>query len=93
MPTMNTSNQSNFPEFPGYEAVLRKLKSLLLDRIQEAVAEGTLHVLEYKKIFAEATIDYALAPNLVRHHAKQCFINAGQENKEEEESDMIAFRT
>jgi len=93
MHTMNTPNQSNFPEFPSYEAVLAKLKLILLDRIQEAVAEGTLHVGEYKKLFAEATIDYALAPNLVRHKAKQYLTDLGQETKEEEEADRIAFKT
>ncbi len=61
-----------------------KLKPLL-DTIQEAVGEGTLHVPEYTKWQAEAAIDYALAPNLVRHKAKQFLISSGQDAKDEEE--------
>lgn len=89
---MNTTNPSNFPEPPSFDAVSKKLKENLLDAIQEALAEGTLHVSEYATWQAEA-IDFALAPNLVRHKAKQYLISRGQETKDEEEEDASAFAT
>ncbi len=92
MPTMNTRKPSNFPEPPSFEAVLKKLKETLFDTIQEALAEGTLHVSEYSNWQAES-IDFALAPNLVRHKAKQYLISRGQETKDEEEEDTAAFET
>lgn len=85
MPTMTTPNAStNFPDPPSYEIVADKLKPLL-DIIQEAIADGTIHVPEYTKWQAEAAIDYALAPNLVRHKAKQFLLSRGQEAKDEDE--------
>jgi len=91
MPTMNTPNGSNFPENPTFDFVVERLKAILLDQIQEAIAEGALHVLEYKKWRGEATIDYALAPNLVRHVAKKYLIDCGQTAKGEEEADAPSF--
>jgi hypothetical protein len=93
MHTMNTPNPSNFPEPPSFDFVMKKLRPVLLDRIQEAVAEGALHVVEYKTWQAEAIIDFALAPNLVRHKAKQYLTVRGQETKDEEEADKAAFKT
>src|SRR5216684_3287383 len=93
MPTMNTAKPSNFPEPPSFDVVNNKLKETVLDRIQEAVAEGTLHVSEYTKWQAEERIDFALAPNLVRHKAKQYLTGHGQETKDEEDADRAAFKT
>jgi hypothetical protein len=87
---MNTPNQSHFPEPPSFESVSTKLKKILFDKIVEAVLEGTAHVPEYARWQAEA-IDYALAPNLVRHKAKQSLISQGQETKDEEEQDNPTF--
>jgi hypothetical protein len=92
MPTMNTPRRSNFPDPPDFETVLEKLKKTLLDVVQEALAEGTLHVSEYANWQAEP-IDFALAPNLVRHKAKQFLISRGKEAKDEEEEDGAAFET
>lgn len=91
MPTMNTKRDYSFPEVPTFEFVIARLKTILLDSIQEAIAEGVLHVLEYKKWRAETSIDYALAPNLVRHIAKQFLIDSGRETKGEEETDGRLF--
>lgn len=88
---MNTSIHSNFPEKPTFDFVVAKLKTILLDPIQAAIAEGVLHVLEYKKWCAEPAIDYALAPNLVRHIAKKYLTESGQETNGEEEADSAAF--
>lgn len=90
MPIMNTPNQSGFPENPSFDFVVSRIKSLL-DQIQEAIEEGTLHVLEYKRWRGEPTIDYALAPNLVRHIAKKYLIDCGQAAKGEEETDATEF--
>lgn len=87
MLTMNTPNQSNFPEPPAFEVVRAKLQPLF-DKIVEAIQDGTLHVPEYATSQAEE-IDYALAPNLVRHKAKLYLIAQGQETREEE--DGLAF--
>jgi hypothetical protein len=85
IPNMTTPHaSSNFPDPPSYETVAEKLKTLL-GIIQEAIAEGTLHVPEYKTWQAEDAIDFALAPNLVRHKAKQFLISSGQDAKDEEE--------
>ena len=89
MHTMNTPKPSNFPDPPGFDVVLKKLKEPLFDRILEAIAEGTLHVSEYANWQAEP-IDFALAPNLVRHKAKQYLISRGQETRDEEEEDKAA---
>jgi hypothetical protein len=90
MPTMNTPNDSNFPENPTFDFVVGRLKTVLLDQIQEAIAEGALHVLEYKEWRGEP-IDYALAPNLVRHVAKKYLIGCGQPAEGEEEADAPGF--
>ena len=91
MPTMNTPNPSNFPDPPSFDVVARKLREILFDRILEAIAEGTFHVSEYSNWQAEP-IDFALAPNLVRHKAKQYLISRGQDTKDEEEAaDKSAF--
>ncbi len=90
MPTMNTTNGSNFPENPTFDFVVSRLKAVLLDQIQEAIEQGALHVLEYKNWRGEATIDYSLAPNLVRHIAKKYLISCGQAAKGEEEADADA---
>jgi hypothetical protein len=87
---MNTPNQSNFPEPPNFDSVMAVLKENLLDKIVGAILEGTLHVHEYANWQAEA-IDYALAPNLVRHKAKLFLIAQGQETKNEEEVDDSGF--
>jgi len=87
---MNTPNQSNFPENPTFDFVVGRLKSVL-DQIQEAIEEGALHVLEYRKWRGEATIDYALAPNLVRHISKKYLISCGQAAKGEEEAEGPCF--
>lgn len=84
MPNMNTQKQSNFPVPPSFESVQFKNQTVF-DLIVEAVKEGTLHVPEYAQSQAES-IDYALAPNLVRHKAKLYLIAQGQEAKEEEDS-------
>jgi hypothetical protein len=89
---MNTPKSSNFPEPPSFDEVSAKLKDTVLDRIQEALAEGMLHVSEYIKWQAEP-IDFALAPCLVRHRAKQYLTLRGQETKDEEEVDKAAFQT
>jgi hypothetical protein len=80
---MNTPPPSNFPEPPSFEFVQEKLKTLF-NVIQEAVAEGTLHVQEYSQWQAEL-IDPALAPNLVRHKAKKFLVSRGQDAKDDEE--------
>src|SRR5271156_5679735 len=90
MPIMDTANQSNFPVPPDFDAVQTKLKRILFDKIVEALQEGTAHVPEYAKSQAEP-IDYALAPNLVRHKAKKSLIAQGQEAKTEEEEDNVGF--
>src|SRR2546427_8468744 len=90
MPTMDTPNQSNFPVPPSFDTVQAKLKQILFDKIVDAVLEGTAHVPEYAKWQAEP-IDYALAPNLVRHKAKKSLIAQGQETKTEEEEDNVGF--
>src|SRR6267142_3681944 len=87
IPTMNTPR---FPDPPNFDVVLEKLKPLL-DTISEAVQEGTLHVREYCKWQAES-IDFALAPNLVRHKAKQILISSGQDAEDEDE-DKMGFDT
>lgn len=87
---MNTPNQSNFPEPPSFDTVLETLREILLDKIVDAILDGTLHVSEYANWQAES-IDYALAPNLVRHKAKQYLIAQGQETKNEEEIDNPGF--
>jgi hypothetical protein len=92
MLTMNTPNPSNFPVPPTFEVVVEKLKMPLLDVIKEAIAEGALHVSEYTNWQAEQ-IDFALAPNLVRHKAKQFLSSRGQEAKEEEAEDTATFET
>ncbi len=83
MPIMNTPNQSSFPVPPSFDSVRAKLETLF-DEIVEAIQEGTLHVPEYAKNEGES-IDYALAPNLVRHKAKLYLISKGQQAKEEED--------
>jgi hypothetical protein len=84
-------NTPRFPAPPNFDVVLERLKSLL-DTISEAAQEGTLHVREYCKWQAES-IDFALAPNLVRHKAKQILISSGQDAKDEEEESKIGFDT
>jgi hypothetical protein len=88
---MDITNQSSFPEPPSFDEVQGKLQQSLFDKVVEAISEGTLHVPEYAKWQAES-IDYALAPNLVRHKAKQYLISQGQETNNEEEVDNAAFR-
>jgi hypothetical protein len=87
---MNTPNQSNFPEPPSFDTVSVRLQAILFDKIVEALQEGTLHVSEYAKWQAEG-IDFALAPNLVRHKAKRSLISSGQDTKDEEEADASAY--
>lgn len=87
---MDTTNQSSFPEPPSFDTVQSKLQEILFNKIVEAIQEGTLHVPEYARWQAES-IDYALAPNLVRHKAKKSLISQGQEAKNEEEEDGSAF--
>lgn len=87
---MSTPNPTNFPVPPSFDAVQAKLKQNLLDKIVEAVQEGTLHVPEYANWQAES-IDYALAPNLVRHKAKKHLVAEGQETSTEEEKDESGF--
>jgi hypothetical protein len=89
MHIMRTHKKSNFPDPPSFETVVKKLKKLL-DIIQEALAEGTLHVSEYSHWQAES-IDPALAPNLVRHKAKQFLISQGQEAEDEDDGDRAEF--
>jgi len=91
MPAMNTPNESNFPADPTFDFVVGRLKTVLLDQILEAIEQGTLHVPEYIKCFGESAIDYALAPNLVRHVAKKYLIGVGQAAKGEEEADAAGF--
>jgi len=90
MPTMNTRKPSNFPDPPTFEEAIKKLRSILLDRIVEALLEGTLHVSEYSHGQAEP-IDAALAPNLVRHKAKRHLVEHGQQTEDEEEEDRKQF--
>jgi hypothetical protein len=89
---MNTNPNVAFPDPPTFEKVLERLKLPFLDAIQEAIAEGTLHVSEYANWQAEP-IDFALAPNLVRHKAKRLLISKGQDAKDEEEEDKTGFET
>jgi hypothetical protein len=84
-------NTPRFPAPPTFDAVLEKLRPLL-DTISEAVQDGTLHVREYCKWQAES-IDFALAPNLVRHKAKQILISSGQDARDEEEESKMGFDT
>jgi hypothetical protein len=80
---MNTPQpSSNFPVPPTFDFIREKYK-VLLDTIQQAVAEGTLHVQEYASNEVE-NIDTALAPNLVRHKAKKFLVASGQDAKDEE---------
>jgi hypothetical protein len=90
MHTMSTTNQNNFPDNPTFDFVMSRLKSILLDQIQEAIAEGVLHVPEYHRWRGEL-IDYALAPNLVRHVAKRFLIDRGQAAEGEEVTDAPGF--
>jgi hypothetical protein len=69
------------------QASIEKLKPLL-SVLQEAFSEGTLHVSEYVKWQAEP-IDFALAPNLVRHKAKKFLLSSGQDATDEEEEDKF----
>ncbi len=89
---INANPNAAFPNPPSFEAVLDRLKSPFLDAIQEAIAEGALHVSEYASWQAEP-IDFALAPNLVRHKAKRFLISKGQDAKDEEEEDKTGFET
>jgi hypothetical protein len=93
IPTMNTVKPpSNFPVPPTFETVREKLK-ILLDAIQQAIGEGTLHVQEYTKNEAENNIDTSLAPNLVRHKAKMFLVASGQDAKNDEETEDGGFNT
>lgn len=88
---MDTNRYENFPQPPSFEAVLKTLNSSLLSVIREAIAEGCLHVSEYANWQAEP-IDFSLAPNLVRHKAKQYLASQGQE-AQEEDCEKAAFAT
>jgi hypothetical protein len=81
--TMNTQSKSKFPEPPGSDIVLQQLRPLL-DVTRDAIQEGVLHVSEYFTWQAEP-IDFALAPNLVRHKAKRFLISRGQDARDETE--------
>lgn len=87
---MSANQPSSFPELPTFEAVQEQLQPLL-NLIQQALAEGTLHVSEYSNWQVEP-IDYALAPNLVRHKAKAILIAHGQDANDEVEEN-VGFET
>jgi hypothetical protein len=86
--TMGTKRASRFPEPPTFEFIKERLTPFLTI-VQEAVADGALHVQEYMKWQAEP-VDPVLAPNLVRHKVKQFLISRGQDAVED---DDVPFET
>ena len=78
---MNTQPESSFPTPPTYEAALEQLQPLL-DLIREGIEEGTALVQDFSE-WENQSIDFALAPNLVRHRAKTFLSGRGQSAEDE----------
>lgn len=69
---------------PSFEFVMTNLRALC-EVIRVAVAEGTRHAQTYAD-WQDEQVDSALAPNLVRHKAKNVLLQRGQDVTEEDES-------
>jgi hypothetical protein len=79
------------PQPPTFDEVMNDLRSVC-DVIGEAIQDGTQHVQKYSD-WEDGPIDYALAPNLVRHRAKAFLVERGQSVTEETDEEQHEFET